>query len=365
MMLDMGFLPDVRRIMEKLPRQRQNLMFSATMPEAINSLSADILHDPSRLQITPLETRRDRLPRAVPGGGSISRRPCCSGCSSSTDTESVLIFTRTKHRAKKLGATPREGRPQCHLAAGQPLAERAPGRTVRLPHRQVPHPRGHRHRRARHRHRAGIARHQLRHPRHHGRLHAPHRPHRPRPAHGRRVHFGHPRRRATVRDIERVLGGRIERRTCPGFMDDASRSAQPAREPRRDTRPRSDANRVAMQRPTATRAASATQGPTATHSRAATKGPAPAPGQAAATQDLRSSLISRPSHATAMPLPGAAIRPASPHTVPVARALPPHPMAHPAPSVRDPCGRRAGTMVARTPTPNVPTKIACAPHAPG
>ena len=52
-MLDMGFLPDIRRIMSKLPKARQSLLFSATMPPAIAKLAEDFLHDPVRIEISP------------------------------------------------------------------------------------------------------------------------------------------------------------------------------------------------------------------------------------------------------------------------------------------------------------------------
>jgi ATP-dependent RNA helicase RhlE len=103
MMLDMGFLPDVRRILGYLPAQRQNLMFSATMPEAIRTLAGDILRDPVTVKIrhsTPVET----VSHALYPVAQHLKTPLLLDLLSKTDTESVLVFTRTKHRAKKLGA---------------------------------------------------------------------------------------------------------------------------------------------------------------------------------------------------------------------------------------------------------------------
>ncbi|MCX6084663.1 MAG: DEAD/DEAH box helicase, partial [Caldiserica bacterium] len=102
MMLDMGFLPDVRRIIKNLPAQRQNLLFSATMPEDIRHLADAILRDPVTIQIghsAPVETVSHAL-YPVP---QHLKTPLLIELLKHTDTESVLIFTRTKHRAKKLG----------------------------------------------------------------------------------------------------------------------------------------------------------------------------------------------------------------------------------------------------------------------
>ncbi|MCX7019986.1 MAG: DEAD/DEAH box helicase [bacterium] len=102
MMLDMGFLPDVRAIMAKLPAKRQNMMFSATMPEDICALSSDMLDAPHVAKIRhskPIET----VAHALYPVTQQLKTPLLLALLLSTDSESVLIFTRTKHRAKKLG----------------------------------------------------------------------------------------------------------------------------------------------------------------------------------------------------------------------------------------------------------------------
>ncbi|MEK6777627.1 MAG: DEAD/DEAH box helicase [bacterium] len=101
-MFDMGFLPDIRRIMKHLPRQRQTLLFSATMPDEIRSLARSVLNDPVTVQVgktAPAVTVSHALYPVDPHLKTallleLLRR---------TDTESVLVFTRTKHRAKRLG----------------------------------------------------------------------------------------------------------------------------------------------------------------------------------------------------------------------------------------------------------------------
>jgi ATP-dependent RNA helicase RhlE len=100
-MFDMGFLPDIRKIMRQLPEQRQNLLFSATMPFAVRSLADDILNDPVVIQIDfarPAVTVTHALYEAENYIKSALLRELLK----KTTTESVLIFTRTKHRASEV-----------------------------------------------------------------------------------------------------------------------------------------------------------------------------------------------------------------------------------------------------------------------
>jgi len=100
-MLDMGFLPDIRRILALLPTERQTLLFSATMPDDIRRLSSDFLRRPVTVQIghlAPVETVSHAL-YPVP---EHLKSELLMALLRSTRTQSVLVFTRTKHRAKKL-----------------------------------------------------------------------------------------------------------------------------------------------------------------------------------------------------------------------------------------------------------------------
>src|SRR6185369_10170126 len=101
-MFDMGFLPDIRRILKQVPAKRQTLLFSATMPPDIRTLAHEILRDPVTVQVgnsAPPVT----VTHALYPVEQHLKTPLLLELLQHTDTESVLIFTRTKHRAKRLG----------------------------------------------------------------------------------------------------------------------------------------------------------------------------------------------------------------------------------------------------------------------
>jgi ATP-dependent RNA helicase RhlE len=100
-MFDMGFLPDVRRILKHLPTQRQTMLFSATMPEDIRQLAGEVLNDPVTAEIN-FEGPPNTVSHALYPVQSARKTDMLMQLLRQTDTESVLIFTRTKHRAKKL-----------------------------------------------------------------------------------------------------------------------------------------------------------------------------------------------------------------------------------------------------------------------
>jgi len=100
-MLDMGFMPDIRSIIEHLPGRRQNMLFSATMPKDIGRLAEDILVDPVRVKIDheqPLETITqclypvERMPKPEMLMRLLKQK----------ENQTTLVFTRTKHMATKL-----------------------------------------------------------------------------------------------------------------------------------------------------------------------------------------------------------------------------------------------------------------------
>ena len=101
-MFDMGFLPDIRRILKSLPPKRQTLLFSATMPEAIRHLAHDVLDDPVTVQAGSTAPPVTVTHALYPVEQHL-KTGLLLELLHHTDTESVLIFTRTKHRAKRLG----------------------------------------------------------------------------------------------------------------------------------------------------------------------------------------------------------------------------------------------------------------------
>lgn len=101
-MFDMGFLPDIKRILKQLPSQRQTLLFSATMPPEIRGLAADILRDPVTVQVDTVAPAATVTHALYPVPQHL-KTPLLMELLQHTSTESVLIFTRTKHRAKRVG----------------------------------------------------------------------------------------------------------------------------------------------------------------------------------------------------------------------------------------------------------------------
>ncbi len=101
-MFDMGFFPDIRRILQHLPKRRQTLLFSATMPVEIRKLAHEVLHDPVTVQVD-LVAPAATVSHAIYPVAQHLKTPLLLDLLQKTDTGSVLIFTRTKHRAKRLG----------------------------------------------------------------------------------------------------------------------------------------------------------------------------------------------------------------------------------------------------------------------
>ena len=103
-MFDMGFLPDIKKILTRLPEKRQSLLFSATMPADIRKLAQEILHDPSVVQVDH-EAPADTISHALYPVEQHFKTTLLKELLSRTETDSVLVFTRTKHRAEKLALT--------------------------------------------------------------------------------------------------------------------------------------------------------------------------------------------------------------------------------------------------------------------
>lgn len=100
-MFDMGFLPDIRKILRYLPKKRQTLLFSATMPEAIHHLAHDILHKPVKIKIGHSAPATSVKQVLFPVKQQL-KTALLIHILNKISKESVLVFTRTKHNAKKV-----------------------------------------------------------------------------------------------------------------------------------------------------------------------------------------------------------------------------------------------------------------------
>jgi ATP-dependent RNA helicase RhlE len=103
-MLDMGFLPDIRRILKHLPAQRQNLLFSATMPAAIAALAREMLRDPVTINVEQPAVTAAGITHTAYGVRQELKSGLLLELLKQRDLQSVLVFTRTKHRANRLAA---------------------------------------------------------------------------------------------------------------------------------------------------------------------------------------------------------------------------------------------------------------------
>jgi len=101
-MFDLGFLPDIRKIIKHVPTKRQTLLFSATMPDDILHLAHEVLKAPVTVQVDATGPPSTVSHLLYPVAQHL-KTPLLLELLRHTDTESVLIFTRTKHRAKRLG----------------------------------------------------------------------------------------------------------------------------------------------------------------------------------------------------------------------------------------------------------------------
>ena len=101
-MLDMGFIHDIRKIVAKLPAERQTLMFSATMPRAIAELAAHMLRDPIKVAVAPVASTAERVEQRVIRVDRSAKPAILVDVLRQEAIDRVLIFTRTKHGADKV-----------------------------------------------------------------------------------------------------------------------------------------------------------------------------------------------------------------------------------------------------------------------
>jgi ATP-dependent RNA helicase RhlE len=100
-MFDMGFLPDIRKILSAMQEDRQNLLFSATMPKEIRRLADELLYDPHVVELAD-QAPASTIDHALYLVGESRKRPLLEHMLAQDDCESAIVFIRTKHRAKRL-----------------------------------------------------------------------------------------------------------------------------------------------------------------------------------------------------------------------------------------------------------------------
>jgi ATP-dependent RNA helicase RhlE len=103
-MLDMGFLPDIRKIIAMLPGTRQNLLFSATFDDEIRRLSATILRDPVTVEVAPRNTAAEAVRQLIYPVDRDRKEALLAHLLRTYDLRQVLVFTRTKLAASRLAA---------------------------------------------------------------------------------------------------------------------------------------------------------------------------------------------------------------------------------------------------------------------
>ncbi|MEG1451930.1 DEAD/DEAH box helicase [Brevundimonas sp.] len=127
-MLDLGFIKPIRQVVSRLPARRQNLFFSATMPNEIGKLAGELLKDPVKVQVTPQATTVERIKQSVIWVEQGRKRALLTELFSDPSYTRCLVFTKTKHGADKVAAYLEAGGVEAgaiHGNKSQPQRERA------------------------------------------------------------------------------------------------------------------------------------------------------------------------------------------------------------------------------------------------
>jgi ATP-dependent RNA helicase RhlE len=101
-MLDMGFVHDVKKVLSKLPKQKQSLFFSATMPPEIVKLANTILHNPVKVEVAPVSSTAEKVTQQLYYIDKTNKKSLLIDLLKKKDMHSVLIFARTKHGADRI-----------------------------------------------------------------------------------------------------------------------------------------------------------------------------------------------------------------------------------------------------------------------
>ena len=101
-MLDMGFIHDIRKIIAELPRERQSLFFSATMPEIIVELSRKILHNPRKVEVSPVSSTAETIQQYLYYTNKATKKDLLMHILQDKKIDQVLLFSKTKHGADRI-----------------------------------------------------------------------------------------------------------------------------------------------------------------------------------------------------------------------------------------------------------------------
>jgi ATP-dependent RNA helicase RhlE len=101
-MLDMGFMPDIRRILKAMPDDRQTLMFSATFPSEISRLAGEMQRNPARIEVGAIAKPTKSVRQGVYAVSSSGKMGLLSQILAKPEAQSVLVFIRTKHRTDRV-----------------------------------------------------------------------------------------------------------------------------------------------------------------------------------------------------------------------------------------------------------------------
>jgi ATP-dependent RNA helicase RhlE len=112
-MLDMGFLPDIRKVLTYLPGKRQNLFFSATMPKEIQKLADSLLVNPAKVEVAPVSSTAEMIEQSVMFVDKSKKKDLLRHLLQDKSFDKVIVFTRTKHGANRVA----EGLTKNHIAS--------------------------------------------------------------------------------------------------------------------------------------------------------------------------------------------------------------------------------------------------------
>ena len=117
-MLDMGFIHDIKRILPLLPKKRQSLFFSATMPPEIEKLASTILYKPEKVEVTPVSSTVDTIDQYIYYVEKKDKISLLTSLLANKSLESVLVFARTKHGADKIAKVLNKHQVPCEAIHG-------------------------------------------------------------------------------------------------------------------------------------------------------------------------------------------------------------------------------------------------------